>query len=128
MQTISNMTPNQLTLLRKVAARMPEVLIEINGMICWNDGSFDRVTERELLHVAAEFEKTLSNGGPYTDKNGNRWHSQRTEYAVRLMCSAADIDFDSWNWPRLGPDADWIFDTSTAPFETRAQAWLKVKP
>lgn len=63
MQTISNMTPNQQALLRKVAARMPETfLITQSGAVVWLDTG-KRVMAKELLHVAAEFEKGFVNPG-----------------------------------------------------------------
>jgi hypothetical protein len=53
------MTESQQTLLRKVAKRMPEVFELGHQFVYWK-GTSSPVTERELLHVAAEFEKRMT--------------------------------------------------------------------
>lgn len=104
------MTPLQTNLLLEVAKRMPEVLeVWSDGVVTWKDGH--RVKETELLHVAAEFEKRMT-------------REERDLYAGRLYSSI------SWSWygenSNVGNERELIFQVINAPFESRAQAWLKV--
>lgn len=104
------MTELQQTLLRKVAARMPDLLTvwTDEGLITWKNDR--KVMATELLHVAAEFEKGFVNPG-------QKW-TYINHLSKIVMVAAGTWDAEDGVLDQ--------FDLLTATPEQRFQARLKM--
>lgn len=112
------MTTQENDLLLEVARRMREVLLvetvgfgNPTGRVYWRD-PFGEVTQRELLSVAAEFEKTMSE---------TEHETYRTILWQLVEESDGDERIDAYD---RASNRAYI----SASFVQRAQAWLKLNP